>query len=63
MRCTESLIRAKYHMIVSKLVGILKSCLLIPYFVHSRFACRTPKNPKNIIFSPWGHENIYNGMT
>ena len=22
-----------------------------------------PKKPKNIIFSPWGHENIYNGMT
>ena len=21
-----------------------------------------PKKPKKIIFSPWGHENIYNGM-
>ena len=21
-----------------------------------------PKNPKNIIFSPWGHKNIYNGV-
>jgi len=32
--------------------------MLISYFVRPRFVCWTPKNPKNIIFFPWGCENI-----
>ena len=40
----------------------LNNHLLIPYFVRPRFACRTLKKPKNIIFSPWDRENIQNDI-
>ena len=36
--------------------------VLILYFVCLQFACRTSKNPKNIIFSPWDHKNIQNDV-
>ena len=31
-------------------------------FCSPSFCVPDPKKPKNIIFSPWGHENIYNGV-
>ena len=41
---------------------LIKSIMMIPYFVCPRFACWTPKPQKYHFFSPWSHENIQNNV-